>query len=98
VAYHLVSCLNSSVVVFFTSVTDAKRVPLSTDLTLGKRKKSHGARSGEYGGCSSTAICFSAKKLLHRESCVHWCIVLLEDETVFPQLGPLSSDSFPQSL
>jgi hypothetical protein len=30
-------------------------------LYLGDRKKSMGARSGEYGGCSSTVICLLAK-------------------------------------
>ena len=39
----------------------SKRVPLMIPLSLGKEKKSHGARSGEQGGCCSTAMCFSAR-------------------------------------
>ena len=38
-----------------------KWVLFGTDLILGKRKKSHGARSGEYGGCSKVAMFFLRK-------------------------------------
>ena len=50
-----------------------KWVPFRTDLILGKRKKSHGARSGEYGKCSKVAMFLSREtdkktdKLTNRE-------------------------------
>ena len=37
-----------------------KWVLFKTDLISGKRKKSHGARSGEYGGYSKVAMFLSA--------------------------------------
>ena len=54
--------LRSSVVTAVLMVsTSEKCVPLITSFSLGNRKKSHGARSGEYGGWSRTATFFSAK-------------------------------------
>ena len=38
------------------SSTDWKRVPRSGNLSLGKRKKSAGAISGKYGGCSMVFV------------------------------------------
>jgi hypothetical protein len=38
----------------FLSVSGVNRMPASSSFTLRKRKKSAGARSGEYGGCSKT--------------------------------------------
>ena len=53
------SLFMSSVAFAFTATTDSNRVPFNADLIFGNKKKSHGARSGEYGGCSNTVIlCF----------------------------------------
>ena len=41
---------------------DSKRRPFSVDLSFGNRKKSAGARSGEYGGCGRTVVACLAKK------------------------------------
>ena len=41
---------------------DSKRRPFSVDLSFGNRKKSAGARSGEYGGCGRTVVARLAKK------------------------------------
>ena len=63
-------CRSSCVMLFkscvafaFTASTDSNLVPLSADLIFRKRKKSHGAGSGEYGGCSVTGMLFFAKYL-----------------------------------
>jgi pyruvate/2-oxoglutarate dehydrogenase complex dihydrolipoamide dehydrogenase (E3) component len=41
---------------------DSKWQPFSVELSFGNRKKSAGARSGEYGGCGRTVIACLAKK------------------------------------
>ena len=41
---------------------DSKRRPFSVDLSFGNRKKSAGARPGEYGGCGRTVVACLAKK------------------------------------
>jgi hypothetical protein len=49
-------------------------------LMFGKRKKSPGARSGDQGGCSSTAVCLLAKNSLTDRACrVSRCIVVMQD-------------------
>ena len=45
----------------FISFIVEKRCPLSVYLSLGNRKKSQGARSGEWGGCGITMVSFFAK-------------------------------------
>jgi len=45
-----------------TASIDSKRRPFSVDLSFGNRKKSDGARSGEYGGCGRTVVACLAKK------------------------------------
>jgi hypothetical protein len=44
--------LNAVLLFFLMSFTECKRVPRRGNLSLGKRKKSAGALSGEYDGCS----------------------------------------------
>ena len=44
----------SSVAFAFTASTSSNLFPFNVDLIFGNEKKSHGARSGEYGGCSNT--------------------------------------------
>ena len=52
---------SSFVTALLIAYTSGKRVPFMTLLSFGNRKKSQGARSGEYGGCSSTAMLFFAR-------------------------------------
>jgi hypothetical protein len=40
----------------FIALIDSKWWPFSIDLSFGNRKKSAGARSGEYGGCGKTVV------------------------------------------
>ena len=54
-------CKCASEFVLIGSV-DSKWQPFSVELSFGNRKKSAGARSGEYGGCGRTVIACLAKK------------------------------------
>jgi len=53
------------------------RCPFRTFLSLGNRKKSHGTRSGEYGGCWNWAVpCLAKNSCTRCEVCVgalSWC-------------------------
>ena len=53
-----------------------KWVLLRTDLILGKRKKSHGARSGEYGGVFQNYNV--SKKLTNTQGCVIRSVIVME--------------------
>ena len=53
--------LSSVVTALLMASTPSKWVPLMIPLSLGKRRKSHGARSCEQGGFSSTVMFFSAR-------------------------------------
>ena len=53
-----------SVVFAFTASTDSDLVPFKADLIFGNKKKSHGTRSGEYGGCSNKMILCFVKNVL----------------------------------
>jgi len=55
----------------------SNRCPFRTFLSLGNRKKSHGARSGEYGGCCNWAVPCLAKNCCTRcevsAGALSWC-------------------------
>ena len=65
----------------------SKPCPFRTFLSLGSRKKSHGARSCEYGGCCNWAVPCLAKNCCTRcEVCVCVCgrIVVVQDPVAIP--------------
>ena len=54
---------NTDVTVFLMASTSWNLVPFSEFFSLGNRKKSAGARSGEYGGCCiSTTPCWAKNR------------------------------------
>jgi len=71
--------MSNSVFVEFRLMSSvaSNRCPFRTFLSLGHRKKSHGARSGEYGGCFNRAVPCLAKNFCARcEVCagtLSWC-------------------------
>jgi hypothetical protein len=52
----LVRAYRSSVIFCFTASIDSNRVPFKADFIFGNKKKSHGAKSDEYGVCPSTGV------------------------------------------
>ena len=71
--------MSNSVFVEFhlMSSVASNQCPLRTLLSLGNRKKSHGARCGEYGSCCNSAVPYLAKNCCIRcEVCagaLSWC-------------------------
>ena len=59
------------------SSMDSKRFPRSGLLSFGNSQKSHGAKSGEYGGCGATWLEFLAKNSRRTsavcEGALSWC-------------------------
>ena len=51
----------AAVVLFLISSMSSKCLPFNISFIFGNRKKSRGARSGEYAGYSNTVICLVAK-------------------------------------
>jgi len=75
--------MSNSVFVEFrlmSSVT-SNRCPFRTFLSLGNRKKSQGARSGEHGGCCNWAVpCLAKNSCTRCEVCagaLSWCRIQL---------------------
>jgi len=71
--------MSNSIVVEFRLMTSVALnwCPFRTFLSLGNRKKSHGVRSGEYGGCCNWAVPCLAKNCCTRcevcASALSWC-------------------------
>ena len=75
----------------FISSILAKRFPLMDVFSFGKRKKSAGAKSGEYSG-----FVFD-QKLTHNHRCVSWCIIMVQNPcSVFPQFYAFRTNCFTQ--
>ena len=51
----------AALVLFLMSSISSKCLPFNISFIFGNKKKSLGARSGEYAGCSNTVICLVAK-------------------------------------
>ena len=84
--HFLRSFLSSVVAAILMESMSEKRVPFRTDLILGKRKKSHGARSGEYGECSKSCNVSFCEKLTNTQGCVSRSVIVVERQCVgFPK-------------
>ncbi len=89
--------LSATVKFFWMSSTLWKRWPLRVFLILRNKKKSHEARSGEYGGWSNTFTWFFAK-VANFKGRVHGCAVLVEQpEVVYPQLRRNTTNLFAET-
>lgn len=67
-----VSCFNTTEHLLISFLLDylTQNVPLSTDFTFKKRKKSHGVKSDKYEGeVPSVVMCLSAKNCLIKVLC-----------------------------
>jgi len=71
--------MSNSVFVEFRLMSSvaSNRCPFRTFLSLGSRKKSHGASSGDYGGCCNSAVPYLTKNCCAKcEVCagaLSWC-------------------------
>jgi len=65
---------------------------------LGNRKKSQGAKSGEYDGWGITETFVFRQKLVGEDGSVRRCVVIVKKPGLFsPKLGTMSSHFFTQS-
>ena len=88
------SLFMSSVAFAFTAFMNLNLVPFNADLIFGNKKKSHGVRSGEYGGCSNTVILRFVKSL-DRQGAVCRRIVLVKNPwAILPYFRSSSSHPF----
>jgi len=62
-----------------------------------KRKKSHGLRSGEYGGCGTTEIPFFGQNFVHGDGSVTGSIVVMQHPSV-RSLWPDTMSPFYESF
>ncbi len=62
----------------FTASTLLKWVPSVEFFSLSNRKKSQGAKPGEYGGCESSHLIF-CQKWAHYVRLMRWCGVMLKN-------------------
>jgi hypothetical protein len=75
-----------------------KRRPFSRNFILGNRKKSQGARSGEWGGGGNHCNVFESQELLN-EWCVSGRVVMVEKAVVFlPLVWTFAPNALPQPL
>jgi len=78
--------------------TDSNFQPSSTDFSLLKRKKSTGARSGEYGGWGTSIIsCFVRKLRIRREEFAGATIFFPSTNQALISSLPLSAFSSPSN-
>ena len=66
-------------------------------MSFGKRKKSHGLRSGEYGGCGTTEIPFFGQNFVHGDGSVTGSIVVMQHPSV-RNLWPDTMNPFSESF
>ncbi len=74
----------------------SNHLPFNGLLRWWKSQKSHGARSGEYSGCSATVILFR-NEFLNNWRFVAGCIVLMKDPSVCPLRWSFAADVFFES-
>ena len=70
--------LSSVVAAILMELMSEKWVSFRTDLILGKRRKSHGVRSGKYGGVPKLQCFFFCEKLMNTQGCVSRSIIVME--------------------
>ena len=78
-------------------VHSSKMTTFEVEFEFWERKKSHGLRSGEYGGCETTEIPFFGQKFVHGDGSVTGSIVMMQHPSV-GNLWPDTMNPFSESF
>ena len=75
----------------------SKMTTFEVEFEFREKKKSHGLRSGEYGGCGTTGITFFRQKFICGDGSVTGSVIVMQHPSV-RNLWPDRMKLFPESL